>query len=384
LDTTDIILITLSFFVFNCSDKSDRQVNYETINISEKQVSEILLSSMVKDFEIYPIVNDNKSLPYLPVKILKSQQLYIILDRMGSKNVTYFNSNTYTLKVIGGEGEGPGEYTTPEDIFLDKLNRQLIVLATNQRKLIYYSLENFELVKERRLPFSAFRFYKDKGHYYFLGPSTGKRVIVTDDDLNITNKFVENDVRHHFKAIDSFYKIGDNVIYHSPFSPLLYTFKNGRIINGRKIMFNSENFTDEIYKSLPKFQGDYEEFSSLADNYRTNFGIIQETANVLYFICNYDQETSIGLYNKNTEESIVVPYTSFKNDLTFERAVKVIGRDEEGYFLNLSIATEDQKNKILKAFSKSEKPLKEAKAFLIRYKIDPNTINKFSITNKFK
>lgn len=374
-----IAFLVILLFVNSCTNK---QQDNKTIDISESQDSQILLSSLVSDFKIFPIDGDTGTIPYFSQKIIHHNQSYFILDRTGSKQVIYLDANNLTTEVVGNTGRGPGEYLSPDDMELDEKNNELIVLDNSQRKLIHYSLNDFNDVTERLLSFSASRFIKSGEFYYFLGPSsTGDRVIVADGELSIVDKFIENDVRHHIKTLNtSFYTYKEEVVYHTPFSPILYTFQNGRPANSRTIQFKSENFTNEVFQSLPKFQGDYDKFmSETTGNYRTYFFLMKETQEIIYFFYNFNNESYLVLHNKMSGKSLNIPARSLKNDLTFEQSVKILGSDNEGYFLNFVVMSDTQKDKIINnTISKSDENLKEAEAFLIRFKIDPDAIDKFA------
>ena len=374
-----IAFLLILLFVNSCANE---QQDHNTIDISESQGSQILLSSLVSDFELFPIDEDSGTIPYSSRNIIRHKQSYFILDRRGSKQVIKFDSDNLTTEVVGNTGRGPGEYLKPDDMVLDEKNNELIVFDRNQRKLIYYSLNDLSDVRERFLEFQASRFFKSGEFYYFLGPSsTGKRVIVADDELSIIDKFIENDVRHHVKAFNkSFYKHNEKVVYHTPFSPTLYTFQNGRRADSRTIRFESANFTNEVFQALPEFQGDYDKFlSKTTDDYRIDFTPLEETQKLIYFFYNYNKESYLVLHNKMSGKSLNIPARSLKNDLTFEPSVLIIGSDNEGYFLNFVVMSDDQKTQVINnVVSKSDKKFKEAEAFLIRFKIDPDAIDKLA------
>lgn len=375
------VFLVILLFVNSCADE---QQDPKTINISERQDPEILLSSIVSDFEIFPIDGDTGTIPYLSEKIIRHNQSYFILDRRGSKQVVFFDSNNFTTEVVGNTGKGPGEYISPNDMELDKKNNELIILDSNQNKLIHYSLNDLSVKNERFIDFQASRFTKNGEHFYFLGPSPGKTVIVTDADFSIIDRFIENDVRHHIKTLNkSFHKHEGKVVYHTPFSPILYTYQNGRKVNSRSIRFKSENFTDEVFQSFPKFQGNYDKFLSETENYRTNFALVEEIDKIIYFVYNFNKEAYVVLYNKTSGKSLNIHASSFKNNLTFEKSVKIIGSDNEGYFLNFVVLSDTQKDKIIDSeLLDSDKNLEEAEAFLIRFKIDPGAIDKFATDAK--
>lgn len=366
-----IFLITLLLFVGCSADETP--LTYDPVHIGESEITSLHLSSIVLDYDHIPIAkNDQTTVPWDADRIGFHNGNVIIFNRQREGGTLHqLDVESGQIRQIGGTGQGPGEYEAPEDIHINREHDQLVVLDNAQRKLIYYSLEDFSLFEERIFEdFNASRFYKKDDHYYFRsGGGMDDIIIVTDRDFDIKSKHIENDIRHHSRPVNSFYSIGDELIYFTRTSDRLYTFKGGSRVDGRKIRFSNGNFSQEAFENMSVSEGDYDEFFAYIEDYRTNFVTIEETGEVMYLFYFYDGAPYIALKDKIEENSINMQAEGFENDITHEEMFRVLGKDADGYFLSYTYADNLPSDKLEDLFGTPE-----VAGFITRFKIDPEKI----------
>lgn len=347
---------------------SDPQIELEEIYVTEEdQELDILLSSIISNYEILPIKPGDEADIFMSAKILAYDDLYFILDRDRAKKVIYYDINTFESKVIGGIGRGPGEYTSADDMYLNRVDNELIILDRVQRKLIYYSLEDFSVVRESSLPFAVSRFIRDDNYYYFLSHQREKLIIVTDLDYSIVREYVEHDISHFYRSLNSFYKSGDKIVYHNSISPILYKFENGRQVEGNIIQFSSGNVSEEVFESREDLEP--VDFITSLEDYKTMFLPLGESSSYLYFTYTFQGNQYFVLYNKYTQE--VTSNNNYVDDITFQEFFPmIIGVDHDDYFLSIIFKYNIQNDELMNSFLRNHSLSDETEYFFFRFKID--------------
>lgn len=285
-----LTVLSLPFLILSCSEQKINVANeIDTIQISNVSGEEYALSENVKKRELLPVTWDDSDIfPVQVERILSTGEHIVLLDRQVADAAFIYNPETARLELIGEKGRGPGEYTGVDDIYFDPESNRIILLDGSQGKLISYSAEDFSFADERQIGFSATRFSAGPDHFYFkAGANPEKMVNVTDRNLEVTGRFIDNDIRHHFNPVHSLYSSGSKVFYYSRYMNLLFSFENGEKENVRKILFEDDNFTEQDFASAPDIGGDYEAFTEYADQYRSNFFAIEETPGLVYIFYSF-------------------------------------------------------------------------------------------------
>ena len=132
-------------------------------------------------------------------KLIVTQGYIYVVDNWHGNKVLRFGMDGKYLNQIGREGDGPGEYLQPSDVYIDK---DITVLDQFQMKLITYDLAG-KLRSEKKLPFICQSVIKleDGGYIFKTGNAdngqikglTGYHVWRTDSALNIEGRAIHHD-----------------------------------------------------------------------------------------------------------------------------------------------------------------------------------------------
>lgn len=113
---------------------------------------------------VVPLQTTSESLVGRASKILFSNDTLYILDVMKTKCVKRFKKSGEYIDDIGNEGNGPGEYVEPTDIFIGK---DITIYDQFQQKLIFYA-KNGTFLYEKKVPFAFMQFaFLDESTYLF-------------------------------------------------------------------------------------------------------------------------------------------------------------------------------------------------------------------------
>ena len=154
---------------------------------------------------------------------------YIVFDRENRK-VARFDSTGHFLNTIGECGHGASEYINPSSISYDKYNDQLAVFDSNNKAIMFYSLDG-EYANQIKLDryFSDFCIL-DKDHivifFDYFSQNTGYNYWIIDREGKPLSKFEQIAEENLLKAFPStqgtFTNENSNLLCRSHFSDIVY------------------------------------------------------------------------------------------------------------------------------------------------------------------
>lgn len=203
-----------------------------------------------------------------------SQDLY--------QRIFVHDMNGAFLNLLDRRGRGPGEYNTLSDFYVD--DEYLYVLDELMQKIFVYDNVSLQFIRDIQVPFRAHDFIvlNDGGFLFAKFPRQNfneqdenkrYRVIVTDADLNVREKFLPFGADDYDALIiQSLSTDGDRIYFSSFDEDAFYVFdrNEGRLIDKVNLNFDNpipenkrNDFTDineggySCLLSVPFFCGDY-------------------------------------------------------------------------------------------------------------------------------
>lgn len=284
-------------------------------------------------------------------KIVQFQDRYIILDRMVSSKVLAFDTTGKFLFTYGSKGNQKGQYIVPMDFFLDTVQKELIVLNSERRKVNYYDYATGKFLRDASYDFSAKLFHKfNNGRYVFIGGSRQDRVILTDEKLVKENSLIPYIPRYATMLINQLQPIGDSILaFRLSFNDTVYRVtNNGKVYPYLFVDFGASRLTNEYYNSLtPEQQG------RLQDHVlekRSSLLSYSESDRHIYFVYRYRGDNYSFIANKDSREAFYLPNNGFTDTkLPVERLPIIVGQDGHGNFLAALTPEDIVDNQKLKA-----------------------------------
>lgn len=155
--------------------------------------SSVPVDNIFSSIKILGLEETDKSLIGSISKVIScDDSLYLILDSKLSKKMFLFNSkNGAFVRTFGETGNGPGEYTSIEDVTYDKAKDLIYALCDNKR-IITYDL-NGNIKNENNLGFNAYalEFLGDRFYTLTHDENMGE-LVVMDNDLKVINNYFNN------------------------------------------------------------------------------------------------------------------------------------------------------------------------------------------------
>jgi len=119
-------------------DSSNQMYN---INIDLSNGKEVVkYSTFFKNLKIIKLENNNNAIIGNIDKMQRYKNLIVIMDGHKSKGVFIFSIEGQFIRKIGGIGNGPEEYSNPEDFTIDDINGLIYILDSEAKKINKYNL----------------------------------------------------------------------------------------------------------------------------------------------------------------------------------------------------------------------------------------------------
>jgi hypothetical protein len=246
-----------------------------------------------------------------------------ILDRDKAKALFVFDFEGKFLFQVGSKGEGPGEYFSADDFFVDEAKQQIMIY--NSRSLHYYDWRGV---------------FVNKHSFTDLWPNaccplgSGCYALDFTREENGRNKFYlslldqENNSYFNYKPLDAdhdytnkpniaFYPGLNNKVFYTPTRcDTIFVISHSGIESGYAIDFGSRKLPANFDKDTPRLE---QAVKLLRSQYCYGIKDVSETDKWLAFEYKYGMQGRNFIYNKETKESYsrTQPYprpqTSYKN-----------------------------------------------------------------------
>lgn len=302
-------------------------------NVKQKNDSELIDISFEKMSTINPMDVLNTSFIKLEttdsclissVGILVSVDNYLlVLDGRSSELYAFDKEGKFETKV-GRKGNGPGEYVSVQNIFVDNRKGQIGVIDTEQDKIVYFSIPDFKFSSEKKLPFNTsccemledgnFVCYSesyednDLGNHYF---------IVVDSLYKPIRETVEKKFKSGYQtgASTMVYKVDDKVLAYSPFVSDVYEINTNETKCLYRLSFGDYEMPSHDFLMEKSNGGKNNYFNALENSNYISYYDINETSNYMFVFYIVNNQKHIGVYDKEHKKTYAYKLEFFQDKL---------------------------------------------------------------------
>lgn len=247
-----------------------------------------------------------------PKKILVQDGKIFILDSARPTKLVVFTRDGEGLAQVGTRGEGPREYLSIADF--DVADDGKIYFIDGQADKLFCFNEDFSFAYTKELPFEADILKTVSGGFLFglsswnKGECEGSKIVRTDGDLNVQERFLEYDEYTDpafWVSGYTFIRTRDGIVYNQTIDNHIYQFDPDGNYKGSVYMdFGSRNVPDEAKKEIESKLGDYKEYDllknyvAMTDNYI--IGALWKSRKTVPFV--YDRQANTTYLCEEQEE----------------------------------------------------------------------------------
>lgn len=164
--------------------------------------------------------------------------VFYLLDAFITRTVYAFDKQGKFIGTVGRKGKGPGEYVIPSSFFIDARLGAVCVIDVEQQKLMGYSLKDYRLAFEHKLPFSSMSMrFMDDGtavlyNQEYKSDEPLYNLIVVDKDFKIKKRMMEQEFASGYKMgmTRKLYSVGNVVSAYTHQSPYLCRVNSDTIV----------------------------------------------------------------------------------------------------------------------------------------------------------
>jgi hypothetical protein len=187
-----LLVCSLIALTVSCKDVTVTDIPVIQANTNSKAKISQLFSSV----EIIPLETDSSGLMGLMFMRIETfrDRIYILNQLPFHKNILCFDNEGHYLFTLDRIGNGPGEYTYLGDFFINRKNKQL-VLMSEHRKCYYFDLDGQFLFKRQSEDTYFSRqmcSYNDSIYYAFndqsINPAGYDLLAIDPETMNIAEK----------------------------------------------------------------------------------------------------------------------------------------------------------------------------------------------------
>lgn len=336
------IVILIFLGLLSCSSENSFEQNEaQLIDMSQIDKNQrIDLNKFVKDVRFLTLETDKYFFAEITKLIIKNDRIYL-LDGFRGKIILIFNLEGKFMLAITMQGDGPGEYRSPSDLWVNS-DGSIEVLDEELRKIITYS-DKGNFIKEIKLPFPSEKFVKTDENYLFFTNNISfsfnedsnetALVALTNHSLNQITSMVPADLQRadfYYITKQNFTEINKEWYFVQPFSSKLINLSGG---DDFIFDFGKENFPNDFFATTKK-----DPMGIMTDLYNLgrvwDFGLTYELDNYIYFKYQINLTIFMGFMNKENQvitlakrdnwiinSNCIVsrfdPITSYDNQLVF-------------------------------------------------------------------
>lgn len=309
-------LLLFPLFLAGCQtgkepqDPREVRIDYQEAEV--KPFEELLREKPIQ--EEYVLLRSKSSATDFskPKKILVQDGKIFILDSARPTKLVVFTRDGEGLAQVGTRGEGPREYLSIADF--DVADDGKIYFIDGQADKLFCFNEDFSFAYTKELPFEADILKTVSGGFLFglsswnKGECEGTKIVRTDGDLNVQERFLEYDEYTDpafWVSGYTFIRTRDGIVYNQTIDNHIYQFDPDGNYKGSVYMdFGSRNVPDEAKKEIESKLGDYEEYDllknyvAMTDNYI--IGALWKSRKTVPFV--YDRQANTTYLCEEQEE----------------------------------------------------------------------------------
>lgn len=225
-------LLALALILVTCTSESRKAYPLRKVAVPEETLPSVKLSDWAGEIRILPLQTTENSLIDQINRLVITDE-YILVS--GSR-IWLFDSTGKFLYQIGKKGDGPGEYASAYDAFLDEKAQTVEVLDRDRQRNLIYQLDG-SFIRYWTTGIYALSFARKKELYYFYGGSEFNedayfRIIIKKDHKTIGRLLPFNPVQSkflHLRETNNFNFVQDTLVFTHSFSDTVYTIKDKEI-----------------------------------------------------------------------------------------------------------------------------------------------------------
>lgn len=336
----NIFILSLLIGFFSCTNPS-RNVEKELTIIDfgkniQKPASDILSLSFLK------LQTNEKCLLGAVSQIRELKDHYYLLDAFVSRRVYVFDKQGNFVSLIGDTGNAPGEYVSPSFLLIDEVKGVISVIDPSQQKIIDYSLDNFNYLSEKKIPFSSsfVEYLSDSEMAWYISEYKGDAphygVYVTDGDIQLQNKLLELEFVSAYKMgmNRKIYKHDKSVYAYSHYSPVLYNVKSDSVAPVFEFNFGKYQYPSlEFFKKEGANMKNYIEV--LMNSSYVSYYEVFENECLLCVPYYVDKTMYFGFYDKSSGEIYNYSQKDIQNQLKVGAFSSPVGVTSDNRFISL-------------------------------------------------
>ncbi len=254
-----LIVICSLFILSSCNERisnrgEDDTLHFDVSNWNRKQ---IIPDRVIKQVRFIPLETTQDNLIGNVNKILTSKDKLYVLDVKYGKKILIFNKKGKYLNSIGSYGRGEGEYISLNDFIVDEQENRLLILDSDLRKILTYSLTDGRFLDELKINFLATNFAM-LGHNILIFYSmtqlsrTGDEYSIARLDLkdNSYKWFLKKD--EYDKRISTFFLIfqSENIYYTPFFRDIVYKITENEVKPFATFNFGKDKIPGDKLKKI--------------------------------------------------------------------------------------------------------------------------------------
>jgi hypothetical protein len=318
------LLMLYLICLWSCGNNTDKKNSLSKakylISINEdslKQIKIKKLSEIIEKYHFIKLETTKESLLGEIKKIMTFEENVFILEARSSNGIKVFNNKGKYLYKIGREGSGPGEFVRLKGFTINESNRQLILLDSEGKKLLYFSIEG-KLLKEKHLKYGYSNIEILDDNYIALictGIQSGYDLSILNMDGETIKNFFTRTPYNEIDIFKPLIRYDDSLLYMQANNDTIYTITPNYTNVYAIVDYGKYRVTkDKLVKSsfggimVPK------EFCMKGTRFYT------ETEKLIYFVFDYDKMNSESpfyvIYSKMNKKQYIFT-NSIIDDITF-------------------------------------------------------------------
>jgi hypothetical protein len=322
------IVRTLAFsyclFCYACSPSNTNPIGYQgEIPCIDIQVdasdynSQIPLSSIKNSFAVKLETNENSIFGDIRRLRVTDDKIFI-LDSDVAESLFVFDRNGHFLHKVGSKGNGPGEYYSINDFYIDTSRDEIIIYDGDYRRLHYYSMDGVFIRTHSFLdiwmfaccPLDSLNYALD-----FTNTARGKnkfhlQLVNQNNEVYFEYKPLKFD--HEFAANNNiaFYSGIDKIFYTPVHSDTIFNLSRSGIESGYAIDFGKQKLPEDFFDGIDRSK---HAEKLLKSNYCYGIKDVSETNRFLCFDFSYGNRGFSTFYDKETKQTYQLQF--FPNPL---------------------------------------------------------------------
>ncbi|MDH8701548.1 hypothetical protein M2138_000894 [Dysgonomonadaceae bacterium PH5-43] len=296
------ICIACMFFI-SCS-KSDEYFNsdFTTITIKVENTDNYLSNDDIEDFYFVKLETVEESLIGEIRRIRITNDRIFVLDSEVAKSLFVFDSEGKFLFKVGSIGQGPGEYVTINDFFLNEDKQSIAIFDANLRKINYYDWNGLYLHSKILSDFWFHACSPLSSEYYALdftkrarGANKYHLQIIDNNKPIFKYKKLTNDYALSNNYHIAFYEGVDRLFYTPTLCDSLFIISSEGIEEAYSIDFGDKKMPS---KTINKLTGSKQVEELYSSGYFYGIKDVTETNDFMYFSYSYLNSSLPFFYNK--------------------------------------------------------------------------------------